>query len=83
MFRLNDKIVTCTAGLALLCAQAAFADPMKCSGEQKTCLANCSTAVKGGALSICVTNCGQRQAMCVKTGCWDNGSQKYCGLLRR
>jgi hypothetical protein len=31
---------------------------------------------------VCFTNCGQRQAMCVKTGCWDNGSQKYCGLLR-
>jgi hypothetical protein len=33
-------------------------------------------------VSVCFTNCGQRQAMCVKTGCWDNGNQKYCGLLR-
>jgi len=34
-------------------------------------------------LSICITNCGIRQSMCRKTGCWDSGAQKYCGLLKQ
>lgn len=67
--------------VALLHSHAALAGPMLCSGEQKTCIASCGKT--GPDLSICVTNCAQRKAVCVKTGCWDNGAQRYCGLTRQ
>jgi hypothetical protein len=35
------------------------------------------------AVSICVTNCGARQSICMRTGCWDSGVQKYCGLQKQ
>ncbi len=83
MIRLKPSVrVACAlAALAVLGSQAGAA-PMRCSGEQKICLTACNKTAKGAAVSVCFTNCGQRQAMCVKTGCWDNGNQKYCGLLR-
>lgn len=65
--------------LAWLAAPAAHAEPMKCSGEEKVCLTNCKKAARV-AVSICATGCGTRMSFCVKTGCWDNGTQKYCGL---
>jgi hypothetical protein len=68
--------------LALLGAPAA-ADPMKCSGEEKVCIAGCQKTAKGSALSLCLTNCGARLSYCAKTGCWDDGRQRYCGLLRQ
>jgi len=67
--------------LALLGAQAARADPMKCSGEEKTCVTNCKKAARV-PVSVCVTGCGSRLSACLKTGCWDNGSQRYCGLSK-
>lgn len=70
-------------GLTLLCSRPAFATPMRCSGEQKTCIANCIKSPPGTSKSICLTNCGTRQSMCMKTGCWDNGTQRYCGLLKQ
>lgn len=70
-------------GVSLLCAPTAFADPMKCSGEQKICAADCAKQANGGSLSACLTSCGQRLSLCVKTGCWDNGKQRYCGLSRQ
>jgi hypothetical protein len=70
-------------GLALLCWRPTFATPMRCSGEQKTCIANCAKSPPGSSISLCLTNCGARQSMCMKTGCWDNGTQRYCGLLKQ
>ena len=70
-------------GAGLLCAGIAFAAPMRCSGEQKTCIAVCNKSPDKNALSTCVTNCGLRQSLCMKTGCWDTGFQKYCGLLKQ
>jgi len=70
-------------GLSLLYAQAALAEPMKCSGEQKACIANCNKTPNRASISVCITNCGARQAMCVRTGCWDSGTQRYCGLARQ
>ena len=67
--------------LALLSAPAAHADPMKCSGEEKTCLINCKKIARV-AVSVCATGCGSRLSACMKTGCWDNGAQKYCGLMK-
>jgi hypothetical protein len=68
--------------VSFLAAQTALADPMKCSGEEKTCIANC-VKVARSAVSTCVTDCGARKSYCVKTGCWDNGRQRYCGLSKQ
>jgi hypothetical protein len=67
----------------LLWPQTAVAAPMRCSGEQTTCIANCRKNPDRSFLSICVTNCGARQSNCMRTGCWDTGAQKYCGLLKQ
>lgn len=80
---LDSLIGLVLVAFGMLCAAAAFAAPMRCSGEQKTCIANCNKSPDRGLLSTCVTNCGLRQAMCMKTGCWDGGFQKYCGLLKQ
>ncbi len=85
MASVTYKIVSAlsaVAGLCLVYAPAALAQPMKCSGEQKTCISNCNK-IPNASISVCITNCGTRQAMCVKTGCWDNGTQRYCGLARQ
>ena len=70
------------AALALLWSQAARAEPMKCSGEEKVCTINCAKAART-APSICLTQCGARKSECLKTGCWYDGTQRYCGLLRQ
>lgn len=75
--------VAAVAGLCLVYSQTAFAGPMRCSGEQKACISNCNNTPNRASISVCITNCGARQAMCIKTGCWDNGTQKYCGLARQ
>ena len=69
--------------LSLACATAALAAPMRCSGEQKTCIVACNKSPDRSSISTCVTNCGLRQSLCMKTGCWDTGFQKYCGLLKQ
>lgn len=69
--------------LALLVAQAALAEPMKCSGEEQTCRTACTKAARG-AVSACLTRCGASKSYCLKTGCWTtNGVQRYCGLLKQ
>jgi hypothetical protein len=85
MKRTTDSLVaTMLVGLALLSmAAAANAAPMRCSGEQKTCIAACNRSPDRGSIPTCVTNCGLRQSLCIKTGCWDSGVQKYCGLLKQ
>ncbi len=70
-------------GLYLLSAPAALAEPMKCSGEQKTCVNNC---IKGGnaiQAKNCAENCRVSQANCMRSGCWAFGSLRYCGLLKQ
>jgi hypothetical protein len=67
----------------LLGFQPASAAPMRCSSEQKTCIADCARLPNRSAAAVCVTNCGARQANCMQTGCWDNGRNKYCGLTRQ
>jgi hypothetical protein len=58
------------------------ADPMKCSNEEKTCATACKTAARG-PVNTCLTACGARASYCMKTGCWDNGAQRYCGLAKQ
>lgn len=80
---IDSRITALVIGLGLLCIEAAVAAPMRCSGEQKTCIAVCNKSLDRGSISTCVTNCGLRQSLCMKTGCWDNGFQKYCGLQKQ
>ena len=75
--------IAAVAGLGLFCAQTALAEPMKCSGEQKVCIALCNQNANRASIPVCVTNCGARLSMCIRTGCWDNGVHRYCGLLRQ
>ena len=70
-------------GIALLWPPVARAVPMRCSGEETICISGCKKSVDRSTVTICVTNCGVRNAMCKKTGCWDSGVQKYCGLLKQ
>ncbi len=78
-----DSLIAVAVVLGLLRIDAALAAPMRCSGEQKTCIAVCNKSLDKGSISTCVTNCGLRQSLCMKTGCWDSGVQKYCGLLKQ
>lgn len=71
-------LVLLTADVA---KQTAMAEPMKCSGEEKACVTACRKTARM-TVSVCLTGCGARLAACVKTGCWDNGTQRYCGLSR-
>jgi len=70
-------------GVALVCTQAVSAAPMRCGGEETICINGCKRNPDKSTMSICVTNCGIRSATCKKTGCWDSGAQKYCGLLKQ
>ena len=79
----DSLIAAFLLGISLLSIETAVAAPMRCSGEQKTCIAACNKSPDRGSISTCVTNCGLRQSLCMKTGCWDNGFQKYCGLLKQ
>ena len=80
MTRLIAIVVAGIVSLAL--AQTALADAMKCSGEKAKCLAVCNTLLNRAAIPSCITDCNARQNMCVRTGCWDNGANRYCGLAR-
>ncbi|RDV01179.1 hypothetical protein [Undibacter mobilis] len=74
--------ITLLALSALLSSGTANAQPMKCSGEEKTCQQACAkvpTAMK----SACLTECGVRRNVCMRTGCWDNGQLRYCGLAKQ
>ncbi|MBS0534632.1 MAG: hypothetical protein JSR72_11295 [Proteobacteria bacterium] len=66
----------------LFLAQSGHTAPMKCSGEETTCRDNCAKAAKT-MLSTCLTACGVRRSACMRTGCWDNGQQRYCGLAKQ
>jgi hypothetical protein len=63
-------------------AQPAVAEPMKCTTEQQRCVAACGKFSDQKVWRVCMTACSQRLAACQRTGCWDNGSNTYCGLLR-
>jgi hypothetical protein len=83
---MSCKIVYATvaifAALNLFAAQGAIAAPMLCSGEQKTCIAACQR-IPGNLIADCIAGCRARQNYCKHTGCWDNGTNRYCGLLRQ
>jgi hypothetical protein len=68
---------------ALLSSAPASSAPMRCSGEEKICIAACKKSLNRSSISTCLTNCGLRQSACMKSGCWTSGPQKYCGLLKQ
>ena len=78
----TGAIVAISVVFAFLAAPAMSA-PMRCSGEEKVCIANCKKSLDRASISVCLTNCGVRQSACLKTGCWDSGPQRYCGLLKQ
>lgn len=79
--RTMTRTLIVIAALALA-SRAGFADPMKCSNENKACIMNCQKKATTRP-SACLTDCGVRQSFCIKTGCWDNGVQRYCGLSKQ
>jgi hypothetical protein len=66
-----------------LVSPPASAAPLRCSDEEKACIVICAKTNDPRKPSSCVTNCQARQSVCRQTGCWDNGAQRYCGLLRQ
>ena len=68
--------------LIALVASAAAA-PMKCSGEQTTCVAACQRLLDRVQATNCTDACRGYFNYCRATGCWDNGRNRYCGLLRQ
>ena len=82
--RLLRRIAALVAiSVTLLSSAPAFSAPMRCSGEEKVCIAACKKSLDRSSLSTCLTNCGLRQWACMKSGCWDSGPQRYCGLLKQ
>ena len=77
------SLVAISLAIALLSNAPAFSAPMRCSGEEKMCIAACKKSLDRSSISACVTNCGLRQSACMKSGCWDSGPQRYCGLLKQ
>lgn len=76
-------LAVATIAAALCFSRAALADAMKCSDEQKACLTICNGIANGAKKTACITDCSQRRAACLTTGCWNNGVKMYCDLLRR
>jgi hypothetical protein len=76
------SVVAAVVAAALFGAQGAIAAPMLCSGEQKTCITACQR-MPSNLVADCIAGCRARQNYCKHTGCWDNGTNRYCGLLRQ
>jgi hypothetical protein len=75
--------VAASFGIYLFCSQPMLAAPMRCSGEHQVCVSNCAKSTDRDIVSTCVGNCRARQAACMQTGCWDNGMNRYCGLVKQ
>jgi len=80
-FTIRNAIAAAVA-LYLFGSQVVRAAPMLCSGEQKTCIATCQKNSRA-LVGDCIADCRARTNYCKQTGCWDNGSKRYCGLLRQ
>jgi len=81
---MNHRIILAIAtATSLLWLGAAAASPVRCADENKTCVAACGKPTGQMQWRNCVTICAQRQAACHRTGCWNNGTSNYCGLLRK
>jgi hypothetical protein len=72
------------AGFALLAMAYGMAQGarLRCADEYNACVSACSKRARS-PLGACVRNCQARQAACRESGCRNNGTHTYCGLLRR
>jgi hypothetical protein len=77
-----SRFALAVVALLTLVAASASAAPMTCTTEQKPCLTACSK-YPGAVATNCIADCRQRFNYCRNTGCWDNGTSRYCGLLRK
>jgi hypothetical protein len=80
---MNVRMIAAIAAGLLLSAHGVRADAMRCSTELKTCIANCAKNTNNAVAPVCITNCRARNSMCVRTGCWNDGVRRYCGLMRQ
>lgn len=81
---MNSKFAIAAAALIYaLGGQAAVAQPMKCSGERKTCISVCEKSLNPSLAPRCIANCHASHSFCIKTGCWDSGNGQYCGLTKQ
>ena len=77
-------ILAAAALFALLSsATPGHAAAMKCADEHKACVAGCAKLQNRNNIPVCVTNCHARNSICIHTGCWDNGVNRYCNYLRK
>jgi hypothetical protein len=79
---MRNVAIAVAAAFVLIGAQAALADPMRCSGEQKTCQSACAKLPVGQS-QPCLEGCRASQAYCIRSGCWQNGASRYCGLTKQ
>jgi len=77
-----SRIALALIALLALAALPARAAPMTCSTQQKACLAPCSKFPPAVAKD-CTDACRARFNFCQHTGCWDNGTSRFCGVLRQ
>jgi hypothetical protein len=82
MKKLRYTLAAASLIAGLVVVQSGHAAPMKCSGEEATCRQACAQTAKT-TLTTCLTTCGVRRSACMRTGCWDNGQQRYCGLAKQ
>jgi hypothetical protein len=83
MKRKGIYVIAAVVGVSLTYPKATLAEAMRCSGEEKACFANCTKILDSASNAACLANCHARNARCLQTGCWDNGSVRYCDLLKR
>ena len=81
---MTQKIFAAMAVIAglFLVSQTALAAPMMCSGEETSCIAACQARPRA-LIGDCIATCRTWGNYCKRTGCWDNGTSRYCGLLRQ
>jgi hypothetical protein len=79
------KIIFAMAALAwlyLIPSGTTQAAAMRCSSELSACNSNCLKTART-VISNCRALCHTSQQICMRTGCWDNGASRYCGLLKQ
>jgi len=59
------------------------AQPMRCSAEEQACIAICNKHSNRTLVPNCIAECRARMSVCRQTGCWDSGTNRYCGLTRQ
>ena len=76
------SIAAAVAAFMLVGVSMAQAEPMKCTGEQKTCQTACAR-LPATQIQPCLEGCRASQAYCIRSGCWQNGNNRYCGLTKQ